>query len=284
MKKIFLFLFITLLFSCKKDVKEKKVEEKRIIPKLEEITIDYENFEPSNTNLTSWIFVFSTSYDGKGNMNRIKLYTSEEDFTKDTKLKFAKITELEGVDHVVKEMIYRLRKEIDFSKEDLIVLRMKKQKETDTLGYYQKENTIYFCLDESEKLPEIKKNEIIKFFKVSKGYTVDDCKPSLYDKSWRLAEIIDKEKKITYQPEDLTITFNKTARCNIETKCLTTQSSYSQNDDEITLKYFQKGKAKCNDNQTAILLTYLKTVENFKIENNQLHLILDAKSGQMIFE
>lgn len=93
-----------------------------------------------------------------------------------------------------------------------------------------------------------------------------------------------KKKKITYQPEDLTITFNKTARCNIETKCLTTQSSYSQNDDEITLKYFQKGKAKCNDNQTAILLTYLKTVENFKIENNQLHLILDAKSGQMIFE
>ena len=284
MKKLLLFFTLIIIISCKNDANDSKLEEERVIPKLNPISVDYENFEPSNTNLTSWLFVFSTSPDGKGNMDRIKLYTSEEDFTKDTKEKFAKIWQLEGVDHVAKEMIYRLKKKMDFQKEDLIVVRMLKQKETDTLGYYQKENTIYFCLDKSEKLAENNENEIIKFFKVPKGFTVDNCKPGLYDKDWQLKEIINGDKKTSFKLNDLIVNFNPAARCDIRTKCLKTQSSFTQNDSELTLKYFQKGKINCQDQQSTTFIDYLKEVKGFVIENNQLHLILDANSGKMIFE
>jgi len=282
MKKLLFFTILSLLISCKYNKEEAKIEEKRVIPKIDGMKIDYENFEPSNTNLTSWLFVFSTSPDGKGNVDRIKLYTSEEDFTKDTFEKFSKIYQLNGADHVAKEMIYRLRKKMDFSKEDLIVVRMKKQNETDTLGYYQKENTIYFCLDAGKNVGNEK--EIVKFFKVQKGFNVDNCKPSLYDKKWQLKEILEGKDKKTFKPNDLSITFNIKAKCEISTKCLQTQANFEQNDQEISLKYFQKGKNTCEDPNTNKYIEYLKEVESISIENNQLILTLDAKSGQMIFE
>lgn len=283
MKKTLLFLILTFVFACKKEANETIVEEKRNIPKLNEISVDYENFEPSNTNLTSWMFVFSSSPDGKGNSDRIKLYTSEDDFSKDTREKFAKILGLEGIDYVAKEMNYRLKREIDFQNEDLIVVRMLKQNETDTLGFYQKENTIFFCLDKSEKQTD-NKNEIIKFYKVAKGFTVGNCKPSLYEKDWQLKEIVEGKNKLTFKPNDLIINFNMASRCNIKTKCLNTQSSFTQNDNKIALKYFQKGKVTCQDKQTDNFINYLKEVEGFIIENNQLNLILDANSGKLVFE
>lgn len=284
MKKLLFCIIITLLISCKNDKEVVIVEEKRVIPKIDQITIDYENFEPSNTNLTSWLFVFSTSPNGKGNMDRVKIYTSEDEFSKDTKDKFAKITELEGADHVAKEMIYRIRKEVNFETEDLIVVRMKRQKETDTLGYFQKENTIYFCLDQSEKITDNKQADIVRFFKVTKGFNVDNCKPGLYSKTWQLIEINENNKKVDFSAESLNISFDKNGRCHIKMKCIDTQASFTHNDNDLALKYFQKGKSSCQNEQTNQLLNYLKEVENYTVENNQLHLNLDANSGKMIFE
>lgn len=279
-KLLFLFLFSAFL-SCKND-KASDFEENRIIPKIDGMKIDYENFEPSNTNLTSWLFVFSTSPDGKGNVDRVKLFTTEDEFAKDTFEKISKIYQLNGADHVAKEMIYRLRKKMDFTKEDLVVVRMKKNKASDTLGYYQKENTIYFCLDEGSSKDD--KLEIIKFFKVQKGFQVDNCKPSLYDRKWQLKEIVEGESKNAFKNGDLVLTFNTKAKCEISTKCLTTQANFEQNDHELSLKYFQKGKNICQDPNTDKFINYLKEVESISIENKQLILTLDAKSGRMIFE
>jgi|688.fasta_scaffold00665_25 hypothetical protein len=281
MKKLLLLFLFSAFLSCKND-KSSDIEENRTIPKIDGMKIDYENFEPSNTNLTSWLFVFSTSPDGKGNVDRVKLFTSEDEFTKDTFEKFSKIYQLNGADHVAKEMIYRLRKKMDFSKEDLVVVRMKKNKASDTLGYYQKDNTIYFCLDEGSSGDD--KLEIIKFFKVQKGFQVDNCKPSLYDRKWQLKEIVEGESKNAFKNGDLVLTFNTKAKCEISTKCLTTKANFEQNDHELSLKYFQKGKNTCQDPNTDKFINYLKEVESISIENKQLILTLDAKSGQMIFE
>lgn len=110
-------------FFCCKNYDNEPSQVKRVIPKLTEIEVEIDNFEPANTNLYSWLFPFTTTPDGRGNRDRVMCFATEEELVEDTKKMMAKMPEIEGVNYVCKEMLFRLKNKIDFAKNDLIVAR-----------------------------------------------------------------------------------------------------------------------------------------------------------------
>lgn len=277
MKKIFAFLVasVGIFTSCSK--KDKNNTE---VPDLKPIVITMDNFEPSDTNLSSWIFPFTTTPDGNGSMDRIHCYSSEKEFEDDTKNLMAKMYGIEGRKYVVKEMLARIKKEVDFTKNDVIVARVTPIQANDSLSYFLQKDTIQFCLVNGKKNNNLEPK--VYWFKAPKNSKVRYCLPEITTKTWKLKEVYQGEilEKNNLKAD---IIWKTNAKYEVILPCGKFTGRYTRNERDIACKAFSPKSSKCDTLESNFLKDMLQVNKYSYSENGELVLHLNYNARRLVF-
>lgn len=266
--------FVTL--SCsKKDNNETE------IPDLKEIKVAMDNFEPSDTNLSSWIFPFTTTPDGNGSMDRVFCYTSEKEFEEDTKKMMATMYGINGSKYVVKEMLTRIKKEVDFTKNDVIVARVTPIQANDSLAYLLQKDTIQFCLVNGKKSHTLEPK--VYWFKAPKNSKVKYCLPEITSKTWKLKEVYQGEK-LEKNNLKAGLVWKTNAKYEVTLPCGKFTGRYTRNEREIACKAFSPKTTNCDTTANSFLSDLLEVNKYTYTENGELVLLLNYNARRLIFQ
>lgn len=274
-KVVGLAIILAILQACSKSSSEEKE-----IPNLEPINIVMDNFEPSDTNLSSWMFPFTTTPDGNGSMDRVFCYTSEKEFEDDTKKMMSKMYGIEGSKYVIKEMLARIKKEVDFAKNDVIVARITPIEPKDSLVFYLKNDTIQFCLENGIKNQVL--DPKVYWFKAPKNSKVKYCLPEITQKAWQLSQVIqgDKEEK---NFSSATLNWLSNGKYEVTLPCGKFSGRYTRNERDIACKAFSPKATNCDIAATAFLTDLLEVNKYSYTDNGELILHLNFNARRLIF-
>jgi heat shock protein HslJ len=283
MRKIYFLLLVTLFFNCK-DKEEVKTEKSEKCPDLKEITVDVGNFDASETTFTNWLFVYSTTSNGNGSMNRVKIFTTPEEIIQDTKQNAAKILYAEGGEYLGKVMAKRFKTIVDFSKYNLIIAYFTSGNTANTkINTFCKSNNMEFCLDNSSSGSE----NIVKYYLIEKNnYTVSVCNPDICNKKWFwINTFIDKKKTYPKTRDIYAITFNKDGKFSIDSDCNLISGTYTYNktNNNFELNSFEIGKEICKNSQENEWIEQLKSVKKLSFDDNQ-NLILENENTKILLK
>lgn len=276
--RIQLFVFLmafAILQSCSKSNTDEKV-----VPNLEPIVVAMDNFEPSDTNLSSWIFPFTTTPDGNGSMDRVFCYASEKEFEEDTKKMMATMYGINGSKYVVKEMLARIKKVVDFTNNDVIVARITPLEPKDSLVYYLQNDTIQFCLENGTKNQLL--DPKVYWFKAPKNSKVKYYIPEITQKTWKLSQVFqgDKEEKNIIP---VSLNWLPNAKYEVTLPCGKFTGRYTRNEREIACKAFSPKTTKCDSIASSFLSNLLEVNKYSYTDKGELVLHLNYNARRLIF-
>jgi heat shock protein HslJ len=283
MKKIYLLLVVFTLINCK-NKEENNPEIKEKCPDLKEINVDVSNFDTSETTFTNWLFVYSTTSNGNGSMNRVKLFTSPEEIIQDTKQNAAKILYAEGGEYLGKVMAKRFKNVVDFTKYNLIIAYFTAGNPSNSkVNTNCKSKNIEFCLDNSSS----GKENITKYYLIEKNnYSVSVCNPDICNKKWFwINTTLDKKKSHPKTRDIYAITFNNDGKFNLDSDCNLISGNYKwdKTNNNFQFTSFKLGKEICKNSQETEWITSLKTINKLSFDDNQ-NLILENQNTKILLK
>ncbi|MFY7811950.1 MAG: META domain-containing protein [Flavobacterium sp.] len=280
MKKIYYLIVLTLFINCK-NKEESKIEIQEKCPDLKEITVDVSNFDTSETTFTNWLLVYSTTSNGNGSMNKVKIFTSPEEIIKDTKQNASKILYAEGGEYLGKVMAKRFKNVVDFSKYNLIIAYFTAGNSNSTINTVCQSNNIEFCINSNGVEP------VAKYYIIEKNnYTVSSCNPDICNKKWFwITTTINQKKQYPYTRDIYAITFHKDGNFSLDSDCNLISGTYKwdKESNKIAFDSFKIGKEICKNSQENQWIEQLKSIQKLSFDENQ-NLILENDQTKILLK